>query len=226
MYGISNDWFPYVGVAGAYAGAQAGTLAGGAAAPRAASGYSAAQSFSAVAAVGGLVTSAIGAYASANAQKHQLRSQASSLEYQEQMSQLNARAAENDAQEILRAGNAQIGLIGMRYAQEKAALRASTASRGVVLGDGNAAEVQASISLARDIDIMTMRAQSIREAGNARLRGVNARAQGAAAGASAANMQATARSINPAMAAHTTLLGGAPAVASYFDPYGRRRRIR
>lgn len=238
-YPLSQDWFPLVGQQGLVGppasmapGASSPGLIGPpmSLAPGSDAGpapYTAMQNISAVGAAAGLVTAAIGAYASSNAQKHQLRSQASSLDYQQQMSQLNARAAENDAQEILRAGNQQIGLVGMRYAQEKASIRASTAGRGVVLGEGNAAEVQASISLARDIDIMTLRTQTVREATNARLRGVNARAQGAAAGASAANMRATASSINPALQAHTTLIGGIPAAANYFAPYdSRRRRIR
>ncbi len=181
------------------------------------------QNVSAITAIGGAVTAAIGAYASANAQKHQLRSQASALEFQEQMSQINARAAENDAQAILKAGNEQIGLIGMRYAQEKASLRASTAARGVTLGEGNAAEVQASVSLARDIDIMTLRANSVREAGNARLRGVNARTEGTMAGVSASNLRATAGTINPLLQGHTTLLGAAPLAADYFGARSRRR---
>ncbi len=226
LIGLYQTWVPggVVGVGGGIPNVGMGVgVPKSAPAPAGAPAYGVAQTVSAVGAASGLVMAAIGAYAAANAQKHQLRSQASALEFQAQMSQINARAAEDDAQAILAAGHKKIGLVGMRYAAEKAAMRASTAGRGITLGEGSDAEVQASVSLARDIDVMTLRADTIREAGNARLRGVNERSQASAAQVSAGNMRATAKSINPGLQANTTLLGGVPLVADYFTDTGPRR---
>lgn len=221
----SNTWAPIGPVGSQMVGMGIGSTGAPIQAPPPSAPSSIGQSFSAVGAVAGAITTAIGGYAAAQQRKHELKSQASSLEFQAQMSQLNARAAENDAQEIMRAGNMQIGLLGMRYAQEKAALRTSTGARGIKSDVGSAAEVQASVSLAREIDALTLRSETVRAAGNARMRGVQASSDATMARVGAANSRASAGTINPALEAHTSLLGSASRAADYWmhsRRYGRR----
>lgn len=160
-------------------------------------------------AIAGAVQSAIGSYYSAKSQQYQLESQASTLRFQKSMSELNARAAEMQAQTLMMAGQRQLGAYTMRAGQQRGATRAALAARGGALGEGSNLEAQASQELVKEIDTLTINANTVRAAEAARMQQVNLQNQALLQGTSAANVQAAASTINPFASAFTSLLGSA-----------------
>ena len=186
--------------------------------------------------IAGMATSAIGSYYGAKIQQEQLKSQASNLRYQSQsqsmtmqfqkdMATINAGLAENDAQQILLAGEREAGQISRRYGRAKSANRASMAARGVQLGEGSTAEVEASIELAKQQDMLTINANRVRAAESARMQRTNYQTQASMLGVSASNvagmgemsasnLMRSADTINPYANMFSSLLGSAGTVAS------------
>ncbi len=186
--------------------------------------------------IAGMATQAIGSYYGAKVQQSQLRaqsdtlryqsqSQAMSLQFQKDMSLLNAELSEADAQQVLLAGEREAGQISRRYGRAKSSNRASMAARGIQLGEGSAAEVDASIELAKQVDMLTINANRTRAAAAARMQRVNYANQGLMSGVSAsnvaamgelsaANLASSADSISPFGQAFSSLLGNAGAVAN------------
>lgn len=186
--------------------------------------------------IAGMATQAIGSYYGAKIQQEQYKAQASNLRYQSQsqsmtlqfqkdMATLNAGLAEADAQQILLAGEREAGQISRRYGRAKSSNRASMAARGVQLGVGSAAEVEASIELAKQVDMLTINANRVRAAEAARMQRVNYQNQAMMSGVSAANvagsgaisaanLELSAGTISPFGGAFTSLLGNAGAVAN------------
>lgn len=164
--------------------------------------------------IGGGVMQAIGAFADAQNSKNQLKTQALSAEFEATMAAQDARAAEKDAQAILEAGQTEIGRLGQRYAQEKAAQRTSAAGAGVRVGTGSSAEALASTELAKAIDARTINQNTLQQVNAARTRGTNARNASLLAGVSARNLRRTAGSIQPLVGAAAGLIGTGGAVAS------------
>ena len=186
--------------------------------------------------IAGMATQAIGSYYGAKIQQSQLRaqsdtlryqsqSQAMSLQFQKDMATLNAGLAEADAQQILLAGEREAGKVSRAYGRAKSANRASMAARGVQLGEGSTAEVDASIELAKQVDMLTINANRVRAAEAARMQRTNYMNQALMSGVSAsnvatmgelsaANLASSASSISPFGQAFSSLLGNAGAVAN------------
>jgi len=162
----------------------------------------------------GSVSTAIGTYYAAKSQQYQLKSQALSLEFQQSMSQINARQSEFQAQSILQAGERQVGQLTMRYGKAQGARRASTAASGVSLGVGSTAEVEASQNIAKEIDALTINANTVRASEEARLRGVGFENQALLQGVSAQNLNASAGTLSPFGSAATSLIGSASSLAT------------
>lgn len=150
--------------------------------------------------IGGMFSSAIGGYFSAKSQKLQLKANA-------QTADTNARIAELGAQSELSQGQQQAGAISLRAGKLKSSQRAAMAANGIDLGEGNAAEIQASTDVMKEIDINTTLANSVRSAWGYRMQGTNFSNQ-------SRMDNAAASSISPASTAFTSLLGGAGNVAS------------
>lgn len=167
-----------------------------------------------VLAVAGLVTQAIGSFYAAESQKFQLKSQALSLDFEQSIANINARAAEADAVAIFAAGRRRRAQIGLRFGQVKATTRVSAAARGIQAGVGSAAEVATSVELASAVDALTIDANTFRAVSAARRRAIDFRNQALLTGVSARNVRESGRSISPELQAFTTLLGGAGEVAS------------
>jgi hypothetical protein len=165
-------------------------------------------------AVAGLVTAAIGSFYQAESQKTQLKSQALSLDFQQNIANINARAAEQDAAAIFAAGRRRLAQITLRFGQVRGAQVTATAARGIQAGVGSAAEVAASIRLATIVDALTIDANTLRGIQAARRRQIQFENQALLAGVSARNVRGSERSISPGLQAFTTLLGGAGGVAS------------
>jgi len=164
--------------------------------------------------IGGAVTGAIGSYYAAQSQKAQLESQASSMRFQSDISQLNAAQAEFTAQQIMRAGQQRQGQIGLRAGKIKSSQRASMAARGIDLGVGSAVETIATTDLMKEIDMLTVNADTVRSAESARQQRQNYLTASAMQDVSASNLAGSASTISPFMAAGTSILGSAGSVAN------------
>lgn len=164
--------------------------------------------------VGGALSSALGAFYSVRANQYRARAQASALEHQQQLSWINARQAERDAQGSLLAGQREAARAGQRFGQIKASVEARQSARGIQAGVGSAGEISASIELAKQTDQLAITRNSVRQANAQRTGRVNALARASAAGVEAGNLRGMAGALNPGLSGATSLIGGAGAVAS------------
>lgn len=164
--------------------------------------------------IGGSVTGAIGAYYNAQAQKDALQAQATQMRFQREISQLNAVQAEFSAQQIMRAGQQRQAQIGLRAGKVKSSQRASLAARGITLGVGNAAETIATTDIMKEIDMLTVNAETVRSAEAARMQRQNFMNAATMQEMSALNLETSAGTINPFGSAFSSLLGSAGSVAN------------
>lgn len=153
--------------------------------------------------IGGVASSTFGSYYGAATQKANLYGQAG-------VAESNARIAELQAQDELAKGQHQIGKLTLAAGQMKSSQRASMAANGVDLGVGNAAEVQASTDLMKEVDMQTAELNAIKGAWGYRAQKANFENEAYAA-------RASAKGIKPLMSAATTLIGGASQVAASWN---------
>jgi hypothetical protein len=147
----------------------------------------------------GAVSGAIGSYWSAQNTKITLEGQAA-------LADINARISELGAQQELINGQQQVGQLTMRAGQVKGAQRAAMAANGIDLGVGNAAEVQASTDIMKEIDKNTVESNAVRSAWGFRTQGMNFQNE-------AIMKRGTAGGISPGMQGFSSLLTGASQVA-------------
>jgi len=147
------------------------------------------------------------AYYSAAAMKRQ-------LEFQAEMDVINARMAERTAQSVLRAGEFAQGQVSLKDGKVKSSQRASQGARGVVLGEGSAAEEVATTDLMKELDRLTININAVQQAGAARTQSVNYTNSSLVA-------KAEAGSISPWLSGFNSLLGGASSVASSWYKYSQ-----
>ena len=148
--------------------------------------------------IGGAVSSAAGSYYGTAVQKINLESQA-------RMAEVNARIAEMGAQSALNQGHKQAASLTLRAGQMKSTQRAAMAANGIDLGEGSAAEVQASTDTMKDIDQNQILSNAVQSAWGYRMQGVNHQNEALMA-------RANAKGIKPGMALATSLLGSATSV--------------
>ncbi len=127
----------------------------------------------AVAFAAGSGAAAIGAFFSVRAQQTRDKAQALSLEHEASMAAVDARAAETEAQSILRGAQQDIAAVTLQAGQDKGELRAATGGGGLQVGAGSAAEVQASVDLTKELDTRAIRINAAGAAGAARMRKTN-----------------------------------------------------
>lgn len=149
--------------------------------------------------IGGAASSAVGSYFSAATQKINLQTQA-------YVADTNARIAELGAQTALSQGQQQVANLTLKAGQLKSSQRAAMAANGIDLGEGSAAEVQASTDIMKEIDTNTLTANAVRSAWGYRTQATNFQND-------ALMKRAGADSISPGMATATSLLGSAGSVA-------------
>lgn len=148
----------------------------------------------------GLATSAYGAYQQAEGQKDLAR-------YNTQVANNNATLAEYEALDATKRGDEDAAAIRRNADMLKGSQRASMAAKGLDLAEGTAAELQDQTEFFALTDMATAKNNAARQAWGIRTQGLNYKN-------SAGMHQATANSINPLMAAGTTLLTSAGSVAS------------
>lgn len=167
--------------------------------------------------VAGVLLGAIGGYYQARAQQDELKSQASAAEFQRTIAGINARAAENDAQAILRAGEDEAQRLTLQHGQDRGNLRANVAARGAVVGQGSAADVERSQRIAQLMERVALRSSVVRQANAARARATDFRNRGLLAGVSADNLRRSAGTISGGSAAVRGLLDGGSRLALQYN---------
>ena len=163
--------------------------------------------------LGGMLLQAIGTYYGVRSQQLSLRSSAMSAEFDATMADLNARQAEAQANDVLRAGEDRAALLTMQRGQQEATERTQQGASGFT-GGGSAAEVQASMALARRLDVHGIRLESIAQANAARTQGVNFRNRAAMSRVSARNLRATSGTMSAWGSTLTSLLGSGSTLSS------------
>ena len=161
----------------------------------------------------GLVFAATNAFYGVEAQKGQLKAQASSMDHAASMARRNAKQTESEVQYLMDAGKGQKASLTLQQGQERASLIAGQAASGAGPGGSNA-EVRASQRLLQRIDAMTLDSNTIRATNAAKARGVNAENEALMAGVSAQNLRGSAGSMSPWAAAGASALGGAGQLSS------------
>lgn len=165
----------------------------------------------------GGISSAIGSYYAAQTAQYQAKSQALSYGYQADMARINSRGAEYDAQSILESGKSQIADYTMQAGQAKASAQTSMAARGIALGSGSEQDVEASMDLVKDINVLNINSNAVRAAGDERMQAANDLGQATMYDVSAQNARTSAGSISPFGSMFTSLIGSAGQVASQWD---------
>lgn len=155
----------------------------------------------------GAVNSVISSYYGASMQRENLKQSAV-------MADINARIAELGAQSALLQGKSEVAKLTQQAGQLKGRQRAALAANGVDLGVGNAAEIQASTDLMKEVDAQTIKSNALRTAWGYRTQGMNYQNK-------ALTDRATASGISPVGSGISSLLGGAGQVASQW--YGLQR---
>lgn len=166
-----------------------------------------------VAVMGG-INSAVGSFYSAQAQQSQLKSQALNYQYQSDMAKVNARSAEYGAESVLEASKSTIGQYTLQAGQAKASAKTEMAGRGLVLGEGSTRDVEASMDLVKDINVMTVNSNAVRAAAADRTMAQNYRGEALLDNVSAANARRSADSISPFGNAFGSLLSSASSIGS------------
>lgn len=148
----------------------------------------------------GAVSGAIGGFYSARMTKNQLA-------FDAEMARINARVAELGARSAFEKGQKDVASLTMQAGQLKSRQRASMAANGIDLGEGSAAEVQASAEIMKEVDKNTLEANAVRSAWGYRTEAANLES-------TALMKEGSARGISPAGAGFSSLLTGASQVAS------------
>ena len=163
--------------------------------------------------IGGMASSGIGAFYGAKSQQAALAGQAGILDANASLARTQAKMAEAAAYYALDQGQKRVGAVTMKYGQVKGAQRARLAANGVNLGDGSAAELQASADLMKEVDALTISADATRESLRYKAQGIAAESQ-ATYGAEATMRRGAGEGISPFGALASTIVGSAGTVAS------------
>lgn len=161
----------------------------------------------------GAANSIIGSYLEADATRYELKSQELAAEFQESTARINARDAEREAQDLMRAGHQEYASLTLSQRDRRATTKTVLAASGVALGVGNAAEIMASLKVVDAIDKRTLEENTQQRVNAARIQGANYTGAAALARANASSLRVSRRSINPASAAFNSALSGAGYVA-------------
>lgn len=148
----------------------------------------------------GAVSGAIGGFYGARMTKNQLA-------FEAEMARINARIAELGARSAFERGQKEVASLTMQAGQLKSRQRTAMAANGIDLGEGNAAEVQASTEIMKEIDRNTLEANAVRSAWGYRTEAANLQS-------TAMMKEGSAAGISPLMAGTSSLLTGARQVAS------------
>lgn len=150
---------------------------------------------------------AVGAVGSAGSAYYGAKAQKSSLAFESDMADINARQAEKAAQLALSSGRREVQRSRMSTASLKSRQRVGMAANGVALDEGSAVGVLTSTDYISEVDANTIEANAVAAAWGHRAEATNQ--------TNRANMARSAASgINPGQAAAASLMGSATQVAT------------
>lgn len=172
----------------------------------------------------GTAQQAVAAYYAAKNQKRQLKFQANELKFQQYMTSVNARRAEMEAMDRLRAGQVQAMQQTLQAGQVKAAQTVGLAASGVEAGSGTIQDILNSTDFMKEVDKATIDSNTARAVGAARMQAGDLRAQGAILGGQAGMLMAARRAVSPWPAISTMLVGAAGQYAGMQASYLREQR--
>lgn len=129
---------------------------------------------------------------------------------QANIARLNAQMMEWQAQSRLHANTKDQVRLTMQAGQTKASQRAALAANGIAVGEGSAAELQASTDIIKEIDSNQLTANARREAWGMRMKAAQYEGQA---------LMAEAQKKNKWLTFGTTLLSGASQVANSYMLY-------
>lgn len=161
-------------------------------------------------AIASMATSAAGGAMSTVGSYYSALGEKSSLKFQATLAELNAEASESNARNSLRKGEREEQMLRLDNAQLKSAQRVSLAGNGVDLTSDTAAAILTSTDVLGEVDANQVKANALREAWGHRTKAVSHRND-------ALMRRATAKGIDPNMAAFSTLLTSAAQVGSQYS---------
>ena len=168
-------------------------------------------------AIGGVATSAISTFFDVSVQKIRAKDAAGQARFDGTVADMQARSYEDQAYWELEQGNAQISLLSQSSAHQQSAQVVDSVKRGVAFNSGSAAEVKASMELAKQMDVRTIKTNSMRKSNARMLASVNARNTARFARVSARNLDRQASSMNPWLASLSGAAGAAGNVAALYS---------
>ena len=163
-------------------------------------------------AIGGALMQTVGAFYAAKTAKYESKAAAMTLDFQSRMSILNARAAEEHAQAILKSSRREIGALSMRYGRERGRAQAQLGARGGQAGVGSAAESMVGIDYESKLAQFTVSANAVRAAASARMGAQNHRTEASFQALSSRNAARSGQSIRSEMGAFTVAVGNAATI--------------
>lgn len=110
------------------------------------------------------------------------------LQSQANIARLNAQMMEENAQAVFRSTEKAIAQKTMAAGRTKSKQRASLAANGIAVGEGSAAELQASTDIIKELDVNEMKANATRQAWGYRMKAVGYESSALMAEASKANV--------------------------------------
>ena len=135
---------------------------------------------------------------------------AAARRYNQQVAEMNAKIADNQARDALERGKIEEQKKRREVAQISGRQQAAMAANGVDISFGSPLDVLADTAIQGELDALTIRSNTYREEYDYRVKGANQRAQG-----SLARMEGDAAKTGSLLSAGATILGGATNVAKY-----------
>lgn len=172
----------------------------------------------------GAAQQAVAAYYAAKNQKRQLKFQANALKFQEYMTSVNARRAEMEAMNRLRAGQVQAMQQTLQAGQVKAAQKVGLAASGVEAAPGTVQDILNSTDFMKEVDRVTIDSNTASAMGAAYMQAGDLRAQGAMLRGQANMLMAARRAISPWPAITTLLTQAGAQGAGMYASYLREQR--
>lgn len=161
----------------------------------------------ALAAWGGLIAQGIGNTISALGSFGVTKHQNAAAQAQANIARINAQTMMRAYESTLRASEKDIQRTTMAAGQAKASQRAALAANGVAVGEGSAAELQASTDIVKEMDVNQIKTNATNQAWGYRMQAVNYSGQA---------LMAEAQKQNAWEVAGLTLMGASPLSSSNY----------
>lgn len=145
----------------------------------------------------------------ARSMQYELRARASAFRHQAVMARIDARSAEIQAVDILRAGALEKAAFTLQASQAVATERTRRGSSGLLVGAGSGAEVEASQRFVDELGANAITGRALRAASAVRMQRAQSLGTALMAEAGAANLRQFARIQDPWGAAIVSLVGNA-----------------